>query len=385
LKRINIREKLRKIVVPIFLVFIVTIALVYALTRPTSGFAILTTPPPGIPGPYYVTAEAKIYGPVVDLSAIKNKTGGMDSADYTYVKWGTNPFYRVYVDNTLQEVYYGQMVDVMNAGALDLNSTFNNLLNVGAVSATSLLGDVHHSGNMPGSYIALNSFSGSFQVETSRFYAASASFVISCGFQFSWVYVYMNGCAVLLPNNVLNTTGGGAGVYIFNVQCTGYQGSATLYFQDIIDTNLTISQNCRVYTVIDSPGTGFVSKEVSPASPLIGSSINITVKSDLPSAKNVNLTDLYPNTFGWSGAPVTLEKYRVGVGLEASTSLGVTPIPDGSNMKIQINYDQAPSILQSLLGDEYIYVSYTLIAPTTSGEYTLPSASMSYSITLPKP
>jgi len=97
----------------------------------------------------------------------------------------------------------------------------------------------------------------------------------------------------------------------------------------------------------------------------------------------VNITDLYPNTFTWTGGQVTLQKYRIGVGLVATCSVGVTPTPEGSNMKFNVYYDQATNVLQSLLSDEYVYMSYTLTVPTTSGEYTLPSATMTYSIPLP--
>lgn len=392
----------KKVAIAMLMISLVAVAIVYPLTQTRSGFAILTTPPPGIPGPYYVTAEAKIYGPVVDLAAIKSDTGGTYASDYTYVQWGTNPFYRVYSDNTLQEVYCGQMTDVLAQLGLgfrvenDIKTTFDNLKNLGGLDTSSLLGEIGYFGNMPGSFICLYNTQGSFMVTTSRLYAASVT--VAGNWWGQWINLYMNDSLLLqiLPaygGTIINSAGDPAGSYSWKVEglwtCdygVGWWGwiSATLYFQDVLSTNVTMIQNSRVYAIVDSPGTGFVSKSTLPSSPVIGSTVNILDEFDPPAANNVNLTDLYPNAFTWTGTQMTLEKFKVGVGLVASASLSVTPVPAGSNMKISITYDQALNILQSLSSDEYIHVSYTLTAPSASGEYTLPSATMAYSIPLPQ-
>jgi len=278
----------KKIALALFLIAIAGLSAVYALLQTKTSMAILTTPPPGIPGPYYVTAEAKIQGTVADFVAIKTKMSGTYSSDGTYVQWGTNPFHRVYSDNTLQEVYYGLLNDVTNyftsSLANSLTNTFNNMKNVGAIDPTSSLGSIRHFGNIPGT------------------------------------------------------------------------------------------------DIIDSPGTGFVSKHATPASPVAKSTVNITLRPDPPKAERMNITDLYPNSFTWEGSQVILKKYKIGIGLVATAYVTATPAPDGSNMRFSIYYNQATSILQTLHEDEYIHLSYKLTAPNTAGEYTLPSATMTYAI-----
>lgn len=387
----------RKVIAAIVLVSIIAFSVVYALTQMKTGFAVLTTPPPGIPGPYYVTAEAKIYGPVVDLAAIKSKMDGTYASDYTYVQWGTNPFYRVYVDNTIQEVYYGELIDVMDqlgygfAIESNLNSTLNVLVNNGAVDLTSIPGQLSYYGNMPGVFVT---FSAHNTCEVFRFNTTTTGLIASEAHTvwapWPWhqiLTLYLNGTENLKTGGgkLLNTTiATGRLEWEADVD-VDFDCSITIYLKDIIVLESTAPHDIlRTYIVEDSPGTGFVSKSVSPASPLIGSNTNILVRFDPPVAKNVNLTDLYPNAFGWTGDQVVLEKYRIGIGLVASASLSVTPTPVGSNMKITITYDQATSVLQSLLSDEYIHMRYTLTAPSTSGEYTLPAATMSYSIPLPQ-
>jgi len=278
----------KKIALALFLIAIAGLSATYALLQTKTSMAILTTPPPGIPGPYYVTAEAKIQGTVADFVAIKTKMSGTYSSDGTYVQWGTNPFYRVYSDNTLQEVYYGLLNDVTNHKTSNLPTSlvnkFTEMKNVGAIDPTSSLGPIRYFGNIPGT------------------------------------------------------------------------------------------------DVIESPGTGLVIKYATPASPVMRSTVNITLRLDPPKAERINITDLYPNTFTWEGSQVILEKLKIGVGSVATAYVSATPTPDGSNMKFTIYYNQATSILQSLHEDEYVYVTYKLIAPNTAGEYTLPSATMTYAI-----
>jgi len=417
----------RKVAVAILLVGIVVFSVVYALIQTRTSLAILTTPPPGIPGPYYVTAEAKIYGPVVDLAPIKSKMGGTYASDYTYVQWGTNPFYRVYVDNTLQEVYYGQMIDVMDQiswrpgqypsraslCALENNiiNTYNSLENTGAVDPTSELGNLNYFGNMPGTHIAIFLETLGQGSPVSYFLNTSSSqlYVTEAG-GYNWnplgrLLIFLNATKVInaeLPvayiddyrAKFLNATGVQDGMLNWNITLVPPSPSyplwtwvsVTIYLKDLllpVETTLP-SSSWKVYTVIDSPGTGFVSKYVSPSSPVAGSTVEVTVRLDPPAAGSMNITDLYPNTFTWSGAQVSLQKFRVGVGLVETASVSVTPGLVGSNIQFTVYYSQATNVLQSLLSDEYVYMSYTLTAPSTSGEYTLPSATMTYLIPLPQ-
>jgi hypothetical protein len=393
----------KKVAVASMIVVIVVFSVAYAIVQTRTAFAILTTPPPGIPGPYYVTAEAKIYGPVVDLAAIKSKMGGTYASDYTYVQWGTNPFYRVYVDNTFQEVYYGQMKDIMErfswghiweeegfAIERDLKSTFSDMKNVGAVDPLSELGALNYFGNLPGIFVALShrlgeyTPAGNFTTFSSQWYAVYARVRGPTGY--SWVKVTLNGSdCVAHPGQNFNSTGGSGVSFVWVVNGYDVYG-VTVFLRDLSLLETTISRNnLRVYEVWDSPGTGFVSKYVSPSSSVAGSTINVIVRLDPPSAGNVNITDFYPNTFTWTSVDVLLEKFKVGVGFEESAYVNVVPAPDGSNMKFTIYYNQAPSILQSLLSDEYIYLTYSLRVPDVAGEYTLPAASMSYLIPTPQP
>ncbi|MEM3753315.1 MAG: hypothetical protein QW778_01820 [Candidatus Micrarchaeaceae archaeon] len=285
----NLKEsRKKKLVLAFCLITIASFSTGYVLLQTKTSMAILTPPPPGIPGPYYVTAEAKIQGPVADFLLIKNKMSGTYSPDGTYVQWGTNPFYRVYSDNTLQEVYYGLLSDVTNYHASNhpnsLRNKFTEMKNVGATDPTSILGPIRYFGSIPGS------------------------------------------------------------------------------------------------DIIESPGTGFVIKYVTPASPIRKSTVNITLRLDPPKAGHMNITDLYPNTFMWEGSQVKLEKFKIGVGLIVTAYVSVTPTPEGSNMRFTVYYNQATSILQLLHEDEYVYITYKLIAPNTAGEYTLPSAKMTYTI-----
>lgn len=287
LKNLRIKPT-KKLALVLCIIAITSLSLTYALLQMKISMAILTTPPPGIPGPYYVTAEAKIQGPIVDFVAIKSKMSGTYSSDGTYVQWGTNPFYRVYSDNTLQEVYYGLPSDVTNYFTTNMPNSLTNkfaeMKNIGAMDLASSLGSIRYFGSIPG---------------------------------------------------------------------TG---------------------------IIESPGTGFVLKYATPASPVARSTVNITLRLDPPKAERLNITDLYPNTFTWEGSQVILEKYKIGIGLVATAYVSVTPTPEGYNMKFTIYYNQATSILQSLHEDEYVCVTYKLIAPNTAGEYTLPSATMTYVI-----
>jgi len=416
----------RKVIAAIVLVSIIAFSVVYALTQMKTGFAVLTTPPPGIPGPYYVTAEAKIYGPVVDLAAIKSKMDGTYASDYTYVQWGTNPFYRVYVDNTLQEVYYGNLIDVMTQFSRgfgiesNLIATYNNAMNLGAIEPSSVLGQKEYFGNLPGTFVALYAKReyqypsgppeppsvGSINVNASGWNA-----VLTVLNGFGLIDTTLNGMDFSSFSNMqyyspvllidLNSSSGPgptlewdltyqAGLWYMWQYWTPWAIAPgevwfTIYLENLESFETTIpASDIRVYPVENSPGTGFISKSVSPSSPVIGSIISIHVRFDPPAANNANLTDLYPDAFGWTGSQVVLERYRIGTGLMASTSLGVTPTLVGSNMKISITYDQAPSVLQSILSDEYIQMRYTLNAPSTSAEYTLPAATVSYLIPLPE-
>jgi len=416
LKIKNVIERIgsKRIVLGLILISVVAFSVIYIAFQPSTGFAILTTPPPGIPGPYYVTAEAKIYGPVVDLAAIKSKMGGEYASDYTYVQWGTNPFYRVYVDNTFQEVYYGQMIDVMDQISWrfslenNINNTYSSLENTGAIDPTSELGNLNYFGNMPGTYIAIflevvASYSVSYllNMSSSQLYDTEAG---GHGDPCTLLLISLNATKVInaeLPwvgydyqrAKFLNATSVQDGMLNWNITLvhTGVwmlnaRVSVTIYLKDLllpVETTLPAS-SWKVYTVIDSPGTGFVSKYVSPSSPVVGSTVEVTVRLDPPSAGNINITDLYPNTFTWPGGLVTLQKFRIGVGLVATASVSVAPNPVGSNMQFTVYYDQATNVLELLLSDEYVYMSYTLTAPSTSGEYTLPAATMTYLIPLPQ-
>jgi len=421
MKMNGIREKIgrRKTAVAILLVSIIVFSVVYASIQTRAGLAVLTSPPPGIPGPYYVTAEAKIYGPVVDLAAIKSKMGGAYAIDYTYVQWGTNPFYRVYVDNTLQEVYYGQMIDVINrfgpwggyAMETSFRDTLDNMKNVGALDPSSEMGVIRYFGNLPGTFIGMNP-SGTHNLNTTTdswkavvIHAKSAySYISPYGYYYSsTVTIDLNGTRIIgltspstttADYRVMNASGysGGLEKYVWTIyiyKATGNRqngdAAATLYLGEVVhyETNMPDSAY-RVYTVMDSPGTGFVSKYVSPSSPVAGSTINVTVRLDPPSAEKMNITDFYPNTFTWASVDILLEKFKVDTGLEETAYVNVVPVPDGSNMTFTIYYNQALDILQSLQSDEYIYLTYSLRVPDVAGEYTLPAATMSYLIPIPQ-
>lgn len=404
-----------KVVVPVLLVAIVASALVYELAHTKYGLAILTAPPPGIPGPYYVTAEAEIYGPVVDLASIKNKTGGQYADDFTYVQWGTNPFYRVYVDNTLQEVCYGTMTEMLErfdphfeyAQEHDLLSMFTNLGNLGGVDPSSVLGNIKYFGSFQGTIIGVSD-STSFNVTAHSLKAVLAAG--RAGWYFWWGYhvqnsqinIRMNDSTMISftatawsdPNTAWSTSnvnGSGYGfdeLYCLQVEISrgspDGDGTAVFYLDSITHYELTSYVPFRAFNVTELPGTGYITKHISPSSPIVNSRINVTVQCDPPAAMRMNISDCYPATFAWSSVDVLLQKYRVGVGLEDSEYVNVVPTLDGSNMKFTVYYNQAPNILESLQSDEYVYLTYSLRVPSDAGEYTLPSATMAYSIPLPQ-
>jgi hypothetical protein len=288
MKRIR-ENRNNKALLAICMMTIAILSIAYVLLQARTTMAILTNPPPGIPGPYYVASEARIQGPLTDFVSIKTKMSGSYSSDSTYVQWGTNPFYRVYSDNTLQEIYYGLLIDVSNYKTSSLPTSlvnkFTEMKNVGAVDPTSILGPIRYFGSINGT------------------------------------------------------------------------------------------------DIIESPGTGFVAKYATPASPVMRETVNITLRLDPPKAEHVNITDLYPRySFVWEGSQVIVQKFRIGTGLEATAYVSATPTPDGSNMKVTILYNQAASALQSLEEDEFIVVMYKLKAPDSAGEYTLQSATMTYTI-----
>ena len=388
---------------------IAILSVAFALMQTKSSLAVLTEPPPGIPGPYYVTAEAKIYGPVIDLALIKSKIGGEYGPDYTYVQWGTNPFYRVYIDNTLQEVYYGQLVDITYMFAdnfaieNNIKNTFNSLKNVGAVDPCSELGQIFYFGNLPGTFICIFSKGNlvtTIRTDTHAWYATGVGIYDkdsnSALAYFSTVTVKLNGSACITYSadcgKAINASGIKNGLLVLNWDISMVHGqyaldwmSVTIYLEDLVYIESTLSsEKMRIYRVNDSPGTGFVSKLITPSSPVIGSIINVTVRLDPPCASKMNITDFYPQSFSWTNNPVMLQKYKLGVGLVASVSVTVTPVSQNPNMKFTITWNQAPSVLEAIEADEYIYMSYRLIAPTSAGEYTLPSAEMSYFIPMPQ-
>lgn len=411
MRRLNLRRRFgRKSAIAILLVSLVVFATVYAFVQLRSGYAVLTNPPPGIPGPYYVTAEATIYGPVVNLASIKNVTGGQNASDYTYVQWGTNPFYRVYADNLLQEVFYGTLTDVINQFSsmqnyplqTNLFSTFDYLKNYGAIDPSSSVGYEKYFGNVAGAFLDTSTLGG-YLVTNSKSWKATLAQARGGEYWGPGYPVYvpatmtvcLNGsqCAtayssgILTTTQALNASGFQDGISILNWTFSGnadYGGfcSTTIYLEDLQQVQSTVA--FKNFTVIDSPGTSFVSKYVSPSSPVAGSTVNVTVRLDPPRAANMNITDLYPNMFTWASVDVLLEKFKAGVGLEESAYVNVVPTPDGSNMKFTVYYNQALGILQSLQRDEYVYLTYSLRVPNTAGEYTLPSASMSYSIPTPQ-
>lgn len=397
----------RKVVAVVILISLAA-SVGYIIIQTTRGFAVLTAPPPGIPGPYYVAAEAKIYGPHVDLAAIKSKTNAEYASDYTYVQWGTDPFYRVYADNTLQEVYYGQMKDVMNqfsyrfAIETNFRNTFDSLKNTGALDPTSVSGDIHCFGNMPGVFVAYHSYhymqfarTSYVNITSSKWYVAEAYawYEYGSGGDFGSLDVFLNDTLCVSGNNVIsvNSTGGVAGFYRWKLtDVSQFSGSemdfsATLYFEDLLDIQKQMDSDTdlRVYNVTDSPGTGYVLKSLSPSSPVAGSTTTLKVRFDPPSANKMNITDSYPNTFTWGSVDVLLEKFKVGAGLEESSYVHVVPEADGSNMKFTVHYDEALDVLDELEGDEYVYLTYSLRVPDTAGEYTLPAAAMVYLIPTP--
>jgi hypothetical protein len=178
----------------------------------------------------------------------------------------------------------------------------------------------------------------------------------------------------------MNASGSSASLYNWSIG-GNYQNWAALYFADLQYIETTFgNENLRVYSVLDSPGTSFVSKSVSPSSPVQGQSIDVMVWFDPPTASRMNITEVYPNTFNWGGQQITLEKYKVGTGLTETTSVSAVLTPVGANMQFTIYYYQATEVLEELLADEYVCMKYALDTPDTAGEYTLPASSMSYLI-----
>ena len=223
----GIREKFsrRRLIALIMFVGIAVFTVAYALIQTKTSLAVLTAPPPGIPGPYYVTAEAKIYGPVVDLAMIKSKMSGQYASDYTYVQWGANPFYRVYVDNTLQEVYYGQMIDIMDqfnwgfAMENNLKNTCNNMKISGALDPASILGKIYHFGNLPGSFVAVYNAEGTIVTNTTKWYATEARVLYSA------IRVELNNTICVdayYYGTFINASGGSAGTYNWNIYLYEY-------------------------------------------------------------------------------------------------------------------------------------------------------------------
>lgn len=383
----------------ILLVGAVAFSIAYALIQTRAGFAILTMPPPDIPGPYYIAAELKIYGPQVNLATIKSKMGGTYAPDYSYVKWGDNPFYKVFADNTFQEVYYGQMIDVMDRLSHnfqienDLIGTYNTMKNTGAIDPESHPGTILYFGNMPGMFIAINQLGQTpctLSTITSYWYATEGAVNSGWYSDTGWEVLLNNTICISVRGSGrprgINATGWESNWGIWTVRRTygGDSFSGSFYFKDLsyFTTDMP-STNYKLYTVIDSPGTGYVTKSLSPPSPKAGTTFTVTVRFDTPAANYANITDYYPNVFTWPGGQVTLKKFKIGVGQVASATVSVTPVPELDKMKFTINYDQAPTVLQSIAGDEYIFMDYTLKTPTAPGEYTLPAATIKYTIPIP--
>jgi hypothetical protein len=240
------------------------------------------------------------------------------------------------------------------------------------------------------------SHSDTFITDTTALYAAEAHFAYSGSPNIiGKMYLYLNDSICLhlvgptwgCNAKAINSSRYSEATFNWTMKLTAtvkgpkredFDSGISIYLKDL--SYLEAPANAKTYTIVDSPGTGFVSKQLSPSSPVAGSTINVTVKLDPPTANNINITDLYPNSFTWANVDVLLEKFKAGSDLVESAYVNVVPVSDGSNMKFTIYYNQAPNVLESLERDEYVYLTYSLQVPEVAGEHTLPQAAMSFMI-----
>lgn len=385
----------RRFAIATLLIGVIVVSAAYSLIDLNRGFAVLTTPPPDIPGPHYVAAELKILGPQVNLAKIKSIMGGSYATDYSYVKWGVNPFYKVYADNTFQEVSYGNLVDILNGLSRDfqtennLINTYNTMKSNGAIDPESQRGTTKFFGSIPGIVVAVNQLSQSpstINVVTSYWYATAG--ILSTNEYVTW-NIKLNQSLCLSVNDwyhtFINASGYSANCALWTL--TGLSGghlSTSFYFKDLQYFYTDIPSSVyKIYTILPTPGTGYVVKSLYPSSPKAGTTFAVNDTFDPPAANYANITDYYTNAFAWGGGQVTLIKFKIGVGQVASSTVSVTPVPEGMNMKFTILYTQASTVLQTIAGDEYVTMVYTLKAPTTASEYTLPAATIKYTIPTP--
>lgn len=394
-----IRITIKTVSIMLILAIATASLVIYAFMQMQSGFAVLTSLPPEISGPYYIAAELHIYGPPVNLANIKSKMGGFYAADYSYVKWGDNPFYKVFADNTFQCVYYNTMGMVMDhlahgfAHEIEIVTAYNAMKSSGALDPESERGSISWCGNLPGIHIVGNNVAGStgtMNVQTSYWFAACAhSYQSWSGEYWSSVKLNYSTCAYATgyDNYVLNATGiaNSFGTWTLEGSAESFGGWCwSLYFKDLLYFSTTMLEtNYRIYNITASPGTGYVTKALNPPSPKAGTVFNVTAYFDTPSATNAKITEYYPNSFGLASTQVTLKRFKTGTGIIASTIVNVSPTLEGANMKFSISYNEAPTILQSISGDEYLALEYSLTAPTLAGEYTLPAAKIEYTIPIP--
>jgi len=282
----------------------------------------------------------------------------------------------------------------------DLGATFASLKNLEAVNTASHGDTVEYFGNMAGVFVAIvatrDCWTATLEMKTSYFFALqgnswkgtlgkggnpNAFHPSARSWQNLW-QVRMNDTQSLYleggEEGINNTEYEDSCIDWEAVRINGEQKfSATFYMKDLQYFNTDLpSTDYRIYEVNDSSGRGYNTKRLSPRSPKPASTFNVTAEFEARMVTSANITDRFPNAFDLVGGQIYLKKFKLGVGEFASATVGIAPVPEGSSMRFRILCTQAPEVLQSIAGDEYVTVEYLLKAPAVNGTYTLPLAEM---------
>ena len=360
--------------------------------------------------PYYISCEATIIGPPVDLQAISEVTGG--TLYPGYVEWTkeqrtdrphevtvTN-IYRIYSDNHMQVVTHGTLEEVVatihdEAGRTLrlkhwLMDEFDRLKNEGAVNASSYLTDITYKSLVMAGYwktwiwYGMHGCPGKWEVEFSlRLDSGSIRLIcLSCWHDYrgSKTYLYINDELLMdlygegSRYKILSPTTTLSGTITIKIVIEDYVADIHLTIYALNDFTATLDPSHEVH--LGCPGTLVALKMLEPPTMRPCEETTVKVFFDLPTAEHINITEFFPVEFSMI-SQVTLKKYA-GDTLVATATIAVTPESVGDAYRFIILYTDAPDVLESLAWDEWVVMEYKLRAPPSSGIYEFPAAQIAY-------
>lgn len=346
--------------------------------------------------PYYVTCEATILGPTINLVAIQTVTQGMLFDDF--VAWDLAPesLARIYVDNTMQILVHGDLDTVSHWVENDqlkdtLIAQFNGLVNEGGIDISSALSDVGYKTRSLSGYAKVWTWITPTSQDSDYSFSVSSTHFKSIRLGgtgwFNGEQLYINGELFIGLGAHYDSYGSGlrsdlpnSGTILIRVHHIYYSYHSSTVFLTLFtgdDASYTSYTPSEEYLYSESPGTGFALKEIVPETSHPNQDVNVTLSVDPPTSESINLTDIFPSGFTLVGK-VTLRKFSGNIVANTAT-IDVTLQTQGSTTQFKIACVDAPTILSSLANNEWLVMEYQLRTPPTPATYSLGIARIEYS------